>query len=588
MKKIGFIVLFLMGVLFSLSQEKNNNILREFNQPKLQWWQQARFGMFIHWGPVSLTGKELSWSRAGYGISKYDSLYLRFNPTKFNADKWVSTAKQAGMKYMVLTAKHHDGFCLWNTKTTNYNIMQTPFGRDVCKELANAAHKANMPICWYFSVADWKAADCRNPKTNHLFVDRVLAQLTELLTNYGKIPLLWIDYEGMPSPIQPKLVYELANKLQPGIIINNRLDVLHTDESHSYIGKWGDYATPEGFVAGYGAIPWETCTNLGHQWAWKFNDTPRSLKEAATTLLRCVGGNGNLLLNVGPDSLGQIPSDFESRLQEFGNWLTPIQKSIYATNGGPYAPTKNVVSSYANKSVFIHVLNTKTDTIILPPLSIKILDAKLMNGDSVSIIQNKNSVQLIFLKPHLDSISTTVELTLQKPAELVGIIKPLSTSSSLAYAKKATASSSVGQFLHDVSAAFDDNPNTYWLLGRNDSVNTDVYFGTSVHYIRNRDEMNKIFNTSGWLEVDLGKSQLVGSVKLLEHVLMKSQILDFEIQYRKERNWVTWVRDTQMGNWQKTLQPVKARYFRLVINKRDYVSGIREFKLFPPLISSNY
>ncbi len=133
---------------------------------RLQWWQDAKMGLFIHCGPVSLIGKEISWSREGYGKSKYDSLYLRFNPQKFNAREWVALAKAGGMKYIILIAKHHDGFCLFNTKTTGYNIMNSPFGRDVSKELAEAAHEAGMPIGWYYSVADWKDPDCRNPSTN--------------------------------------------------------------------------------------------------------------------------------------------------------------------------------------------------------------------------------------------------------------------------------------------------------------------------------------------------------------------------------------------------------------------------------------
>ena len=283
MKKIAIILFFLFIALQGNSQKSISKELR------LKWWQDAKMGLFIHWGPVSLIGKEISWSRNGYGKSKYDSLYLRFNPKQFNAKEWVKLAKAGGMKYLVLTSKHHDGFCLFDTKTTPYNIMNSPFGRDVCKELAQAAHEAGMPIGWYFSVADWKDPDCRNPKTNDIFADRVEQQVRELLTNYGKISLLWIDYEGSPSPIHPKRVFDLARTLQPEIIINNRLEPFNPDESHARVGAYADYATPEGFVAGYGAVPWETCTNMGHQWAWRFNDTPRSLKESVHTLLRCVG-----------------------------------------------------------------------------------------------------------------------------------------------------------------------------------------------------------------------------------------------------------------------------------------------------------
>ncbi len=569
-----FIFLFLGSKLYS--QQRN------FQQPKLAWWQNARLGMFMHWGPVSVIGKEISWSRASYGASKYDSLYLRFNPVQFNADKWVEIAKSAGMKYLVFTAKHHDGFCMWNTKTTDYNIMKTAFGRDVCKELADAAHKAQLPICWYFSPADWKDLDCRNGASNKVFEARVLEQLKELLTNYGKISLLWIDYEGMPSPVKPSLIYEMANRLQPGIIINNRLDVLHTDESHSYIGPNGDYATPEGFVAGYGAVPWETCTNLGHQWAWRFNDTPRSLKEAAITLLKCAGGNGNLLLNTGPDSLGQIPQNFENRLREFGRWLKPIEQSVYGTKGGPYTPTNQILSTYKGKSVFLHLLQQPNDTIVLPPMSITVLQASLLNGQPIPFIQSKENLKLIVVSKLKDSIATTIKLTLNKNADNAGIIRPFSSSGSLAYQKKVIASSSVGQFLHDANSAIDDNPGTAWVPGRRDNIDIDQYYGSSAHYIRNKDQMRAIFQSSAWLEVDLGKPQLVGKVKLMERVLLNSSILGFELQYQKDNNWITWVVANKMGDWEKELNPVNARYFRLIIKDRDYMSGIKEFQLFPP------
>jgi alpha-L-fucosidase len=164
----------------------------------------------------------------------------------------VALVQTSGMKYMVLTVKHHDGFCLFDTKTTDYKIVNTPFDRDVCKELADAAHEANMPIRSYFSIADQKDPDCRDPKNNGLFADRVFEQVKGLISNHGEIGLLWIDFEGGPSPVAPKRVYDLARKLQPEIIIYNRLEPFTPDESHAYVGSYADYTTPEGFVAGYG------------------------------------------------------------------------------------------------------------------------------------------------------------------------------------------------------------------------------------------------------------------------------------------------------------------------------------------------
>jgi len=192
----------------------------------LKAWQDSRFGMFIHWGPVSLTEKEISWSRANSNkqcpnkgpapVEVYDNLYKRFNPIKFNAKEWVSIARAAGMQYMVLTVKHCDGFLLWNSKVSDYNITNTPFERDVAVELAKACHDAGMKIGWYFSPPDWRDPDCRNEK-NAEFVRRMQAELKELLSNYGVIDILWFDWDGLPVPWDQKHTYAMIRKLQPGI-----------------------------------------------------------------------------------------------------------------------------------------------------------------------------------------------------------------------------------------------------------------------------------------------------------------------------------------------------------------------------------
>ncbi|MDP4225621.1 MAG: alpha-L-fucosidase [Bacteroidota bacterium] len=545
---------------------------------EMKWWQESRFGMFIHWGPVTRFGGEISWSREGYGKAKYDSLYKGFNPIKFNPAEWVALAQKAGMKYMVFTAKHHDGFCEWNTMTTSYNIMNTPFGRDVCKELADAAHKAGMPICWYFSPADWKDLDCRNPKTNDVFAKRVLKQVRELLTNYGKISLLWIDYEGSPSPVKPKEIYELAKKLQPGIIVNNRLDVFHSDESHAFIGPYGDYATPEGFVAGYGAVPWETCTNLGHQWAWRPKDTPRPISEAATTLMRCAGGNGNLLLNVGPDSLGQIPEDFQERLIELGNWLKLHGQSVYNTKGGPYTPTGDYLCTFNGNNMYLNILQMKSDTLTLPAFPLKIVKASLINGKKVHFIQEKKYLKLVIPPSDREKISTLITFTIKEPLDQMALIHPFSTSGSLAYNCKASASSSVGQFLHDPSAAFDDNPKTYWKPGRRTDVDFDSQFGKLLNY--RSEEVKAFFEKQGWLEADLGKPQTVKSIAVSELVFLNSEIKSFEIQYEKDGHWITIASETKMGDWKQNIKPVTAQKFRVVILERNGFSGIKEFQLF--------
>jgi len=576
MKKLLLVMVCLLLVRAGFAQFGSD--LSSYNKSRLKWWQEARYGMFIHWGPATLTGSEISWSREKYGKAKYDSLYLRFNPVKFNAAEWVSTAKAAGARYMVFTAKHHDGFCNWDTKTTGYNIMNSPFGRDVCKELADAAHAAGMPICWYFSTPDWKDPDCRNPLTKGIFEQRILAQITELLTNYGKISLIWTDFDGWAPPTSGEKFYQLAQKLQPGIIINNRLDAFHSDESHSYIGPNGDYATPEGFVAGYGSIPWETCTNLGHQWAWRWNDQPRDMKEAATTLMRCVGGNGNLLLNTGPDSLGQFPANFVVRLNELGEWLKSRAQSVYNTKGGPYTPAKDYVSSYNGKTFYLQVFNFRNDTLTLPPLTARIEKATLVNGKSVRFIQGKNDLKLIVPVADQEKIVTTISIVTNQFIEKIGLIIPFSTSGSLAYGKKATASSSMGQFLHDPNAAVDDNPSTLWKLGRRNDADFNKWIGTDLFY--RGEEIKKLYNNKGWIEIDLGKEQSINRIFISEYVFQKSEIRNFNVQYENNGQWITVAEGTKMGDWEKEIDPVRAQKVRLQILDADGFFGIREFQLF--------
>jgi alpha-L-fucosidase len=547
---------------------------------RLKWWQDSKMGLFIHWGPVSLIGKEISWSRQGYGAAQYDSLYKRFNPKQFNAKEWVALAKASGMKYMVLTAKHHDGFCLFETKTTDYNIMNTPFGRDVCKELAEAAHEANMPICWYFSVADWKDPDCRDPKMNAVFANRVLDQVKELLTNYGKIGLLWIDFEGWPSPVAPKKVFDLARKLQPEIIVNNRLEPFTPDESHGYVGQYADYATPEGFVAGYSKTAWETCTNMGHQWAWKFNDSPRSLKESVHTLLRCVGGNGNLLFNIGPDSSGVFPANFATRAREMGSWIAKNEQAIYGTKGGIYTPAQNYVSSFKGDKIYIHLLNGEQTDLSLPAISAKVKSAALLDGTTVRFSQTNSGLKINFPQDKIDSVATIAVLTMDRNVSGIAPIIPFSASGSVAYGKTAVASSSVGQFYHDPGAAFDDNPKTSWKIGRRKDVDFDQFYGKNIHY--QSEDVMKLYEPSGWLEVDLGKPQRIGKIKLGESKYSDSEIRKFKVEYLAGKNWVSLAEGDKMGDWNKDIKPVTAQKFRLVISEYHGYFGVNEFELFPP------
>jgi len=406
------------------SKDANAAEATRAREARVAWWRDARFGMFIHWGPVSLKGTEISWSRANSNpacpnkgpipVEVYDNLYKQFNPTKFDAKGWVGLAQAAGMKYMVLTAKHCDGFCLWPTKTIDYHIGNTPFGRDVCGELAKAAHDAGMRIGWYYSPMDWRDPDCRTAR-NAQYVGRMQNRLRELLGNYGRIDVLWFDTDGRaPSWDQPN-TYRLVRELQPKILISNRLDMgAGGDYERQAVGPQADFATPEQRVGGFDdQTPWETCMTLGTQWAWKPNDTIKSLKECVDILVRCAGGDGNLLLNVGPMPTGEIEPRQVEVLKQMGQWLAKCGQGIYGTRGGPFKPGKWGAATHKGKSVYVHILDASLDTVKLPAIKQKIAGSSVLTSGSATVKQTDQAIEISVPKADRQALDTIVVLTLE-------------------------------------------------------------------------------------------------------------------------------------------------------------------------------
>lgn len=397
---------------------------------RLEWWRKARFGMFVHWGPVSLKGTEISWSRGGLrrGIEKtgtgeipvdlYDNLYKQFNPVAFNANQWVAIARSAGMKYMVLTAKHCDGFCLWHTKVDDYSIGNTPFKRDVCAELADAAHKAGIKIGWYYSPMDWRDPDCRTDR-NAAYVKRMQMHLSELLGNYGKVDVLWFDADGGPAPWDQDRTYHLVRALQPEILISNRLDI-ETPGYHdakTQISPNADFATPEQQVGTFDTQrPWETCMTIGTQWSWKPNDTIKSSGECIGVLVQCATGDGNLLLDVGPMPNGEIEPRQVKVLREIGAWLEKYGESIYETRGGPFQNGAWGGSTYNGNIVYLHIQKWNEDQIMLPPLKSRIITYRALTGGEVTVKQEADSLVVRMPAERQDKVDTIIKLELDGPA----------------------------------------------------------------------------------------------------------------------------------------------------------------------------
>lgn len=296
----------------------------------VNWHKERRFGMFIHWGVYALTEwHEQAQMRARIPREDYERLPDRFCPAEYRPEEWVLAAKKAGMRYLCFTVKHHDGFCMWDTKQTDYNIMRTPYGRDVLKMLADACEKHDMALSLYYSIPDWHHPNAYNPKSSHQIPPResdcpdmqkyiayVKAQVTELLTNYGKI---WGFFWDIPPQMEDPSVNALVRRLQPGIMINDR----------GFDG--GDFSTPERFVPGGKRFlkPTEACQSVGRQsWGYRANEDYYSNKLLESSIDKIMAMGGNYLLNVGPMANGKLPPEALAILDAVGSWYQRVKESL--------------------------------------------------------------------------------------------------------------------------------------------------------------------------------------------------------------------------------------------------------------------
>lgn len=519
------------------------------DQERLAWWRDARFGMFIHWGPVSLTGQEIGWARGQQvPIEEYDRLYQRFNPVEFDADAWVKTAKQAGMKYVVFTTKHHDGFCMWDTKQTDFNILNSPFRRDVVKELAAACKRHGLRFGTYHSVCDWHHPDfpltspggsVERPNSNLDRYEQYLrAQLTELVTGYGPLGLMWFDVPQRFDQQRGQGLVDLVRSLQPDIIVNNRS------------GAPGDYDTPEQRVGKYqDERPWETCMTICQQWAWKPDDTMKSLTECLQNLVLCAAGDGNLLFNVGPMPDGRIEPRQVDRLKEMGAWLKANGRSIYGTRGGPWKPTRAIASTRRGNIVYLHLLRQDADTVTLPDLPVRVRKAALLHGGAVAVAQSNGELTLKIPASRRDPIDTVVRLTLEGSAMEIPAMAT-GTSANV----RATASNVFQQMTSEYGPqeAFDNDPGTRWA--------TDG--GLS----------------QAWIVADLGKPKAIRRLRVNE--AYAGRVQSFELQCRDGDSWKTIVAGQGLGeNFDREFTPVTAREFRLQILQAKDGPTLNEIEL---------
>ncbi|MBR9998997.1 MAG: alpha-L-fucosidase [Cyclobacteriaceae bacterium] len=380
---LKFFVLINLAILFMMNSPAHGqdligggeaNAELKTNPESLNAWRDLRYGMFIHWGPISLKGTEIGWSRGGdVPAEEYDQLYKRFNPENFDASQWVSLIREAGMKYLVIVSKHHDGFVMWDSETTDYDIMSTPFGRDILKELSRECKKQGILFGTYYSICDWRHPDYpvehnRDEWKKDADMDRYIrymkTQLKELVKKYHT-KILWFDGEW-EDPWTHEMgmdLYQYVRSLDDEILINNRVDKGRSGmEGISLSSRYaGDFATPEQQVGRFDTkTPWESCITLCTQWAWKPDDILKTREECIQTLVRTAGGDGNLLLNVGPKPDGTIEERQAERLKEIGEWLKKYGETIYGTRGGPLPPEKWGVSTWDGNKIYLHVLEEET------------------------------------------------------------------------------------------------------------------------------------------------------------------------------------------------------------------------------------
>jgi alpha-L-fucosidase len=386
--------------------------------------------MFIHWGPYSLASVEASWpimrpTPSGITEAEYRELPKRFNPAKFDPHAFVDLARAAGQEYMVFTTKHHDGFCMFDSSYTDYKITKSPYGKDIVAQLSAAAKQADMPLGFYYSPPDLHHPAFRDTsklaKDNWhgeplrpewpLYLDYMQLQLTELLTKYGPVALIWFDGLNNQEKYGGVRFLDLIRKLQPATLVNDR------------IGVPGDYQTPEQFIPN--AIPtkdvvisgvdpniqdklkptvpkpedfqlWETCMTINKTWAYNMHDHEyKSAQFLIRGLVEVASRGGNFLLNVGPQPDGIIQPEFQERLRAIGDWLTVNGESIYGTTYGPVQRMASARTTAKGKKVFIHVFDWPSSVFEVNGLEAKVISARLLaNGQPLRFRQTEGKLQI--------------------------------------------------------------------------------------------------------------------------------------------------------------------------------------------------
>ncbi|MFW5757861.1 MAG: alpha-L-fucosidase [Bacteroidota bacterium] len=440
----------ILMIMFSCKEAPKNylNESQEEIDARMEWWHEAKFGMFIHWGPYAVPAGEYKGERVeGIGewimnsleipVDEYRKFAEEFNPVDFDAGQWVKIAKDAGMKYIVITSKHHDGFCMWDTKyNDDWNIVDTsPFGRDVLKELADACEKEGIRLCFYYSIMDWHHPDAQaifepnynqgrdsekvNPNFERYVENYMKPQLKELLTQYGDIGVIWFDGEWIPDYTSEmgKDVYNYLRNIKPDLIINNRVDVgrqgmMGMNEEGDFAG---DFGTPEKQIpdTGMPGEKWESCLTMNDTWGYKyFDDNWKSSELLIHNLIDIASKGGNLLLNVGPTAEGIIPQPSVDRLRDMGEWMKTNSEAIYGVDPSPVDSPEWGRYTTKGNVIYAHVFDWPSDGVLNLDALDKIGKAWLLADDRKDELhlENENGQFIQLPQEAPDKVATVIVL----------------------------------------------------------------------------------------------------------------------------------------------------------------------------------
>lgn len=574
--------LFLLGLIFcSVSEAKNNSSADEGvtvdmsgtksvapetkaqRDARMAWWREAKFGLFIHWGVYAVPagkygdvddyGEWIMWNTK-MSAAEYQGYAKKFNPVKYNPDQWVKIAKDAGMRYMVITSKHHDGFALFPSQASKWNVVDaSAYGKDLLGPLVKAAHEQDLKIGFYYSHAqDWnnrggaiksfKEGDGWDESQKGSFDSYLektsIPQIREILTGYP-IDILWWDtpihmYQPRAEPIA-----KMLKQLSPNLLTNLRLG-----------GGYGDYATPEQFVPSTGLKgDWETCMTMNKHWGYNAADQNwKSSAELIQKLITICAKGGNFLLNVGPTAEGEIPAESVKRLNDVGQWLKVNGESIYGTQAGPFPFLTWGAATRKNNFIYLHVFQWPENGELRLPLHSKIKSATLLVNATTQLKLAQNTAGTIITLPKEapDKVASVIKLEVAEEP----VVEPVAS-----FNKKLIASSESPK--NPVTAAQDNDAAYYWEADKNDK--------------------------NAYLEYDLGKPTVIHALAVDEPDRWPRYKQELRVEIETDKGWTTLLSTQTNGHgYQAKFPEFKVQKMRLYVKRELGPAGIAEWQIYSP------